>query len=47
LPEKVEIFQKFTWKKSKFFKNEPGKIAIFCEIAWRDQNFLEICLEKS
>ena len=34
-------------EKSKFFKNLTGQIEIFGEIAWKKQNFSEICLEKS
>src|SRR6218665_190038 len=34
-------------KKSKFFGNLPWKINIFCEITSKNQNFSEMCPEKS
>src|SRR6218665_3937865 len=34
-------------KKSKFFKNLPGKIEIFRKFTWKNQNFSKMCLEKS
>jgi len=57
LPEKIEIFQKFAWKKLEFLENLPEKIEIFrkfawkkskfcCEIAWKNRNFSEICLKN-
>jgi len=34
-------------KKSKFFRNLPQKSNFVCEIAWKNRNISEICLEKS